>query len=63
MWIMLVTVLIVFMRDQAGQLEESGEYRMGRVTVVYFHIRSSEGDSPHLCRLPSPSPQGALIMY
>jgi hypothetical protein len=24
---------------------------MGRVRVVYFHIRSSEGGSPLLCRL------------
>jgi hypothetical protein len=34
-----------------GQLGESGEYRMGRLRVVYFHIRSSEGGSPRLCRL------------
>jgi hypothetical protein len=26
------------MWDQAGQLGESGEYRMGRVRVVCFHI-------------------------
>jgi hypothetical protein len=24
---------------------------MGRVRVVYFHIQSSEGGSPRLCRL------------
>jgi hypothetical protein len=24
---------------------------MGRVRVVYFHVRSSKGGSPHLCRL------------
>jgi hypothetical protein len=24
---------------------------MGRVRVIYFHIRSSEGGSPCLCRL------------
>jgi hypothetical protein len=34
-----------------GQLGESGEFRMGRVIVVYFHVRSSSGGSPHLCRL------------
>jgi hypothetical protein len=34
-----------------GQLGESGEYRMGRMRVVYFHIRGSEGGSPRLCRL------------
>jgi hypothetical protein len=28
---------------------------MGRVRVVYFHIRSSEGDSPRLCRLRTES--------
>jgi hypothetical protein len=32
-----------------GQLEESGEYWMGRLRVVYFHIQSSEGGSPRLC--------------
>jgi hypothetical protein len=39
------------MRDWAGQLGESGEYWMGRVTVFYFHVQSSEGGSPRLCRL------------
>jgi hypothetical protein len=34
-----------------GQLGRSGEYQMGRLRVVYFHIRSSEGGSPLLCRL------------
>jgi hypothetical protein len=34
-----------------GQLGESGEYRMGKVRVVCFHVRSSEGGSPRLCRL------------
>jgi hypothetical protein len=37
--------------DQAGQLEETGEYRMGMVRVVCFHIRSSGGGSTHLSRL------------
>jgi hypothetical protein len=37
--------------DQAGQLGESGEYRMGRVRVVYFYVWSSKGGSPSLCRL------------
>jgi hypothetical protein len=40
-----------FTRDRAGQLGESGEYRMGRLRVVYFHIWSSEGGSSWLCRL------------
>jgi hypothetical protein len=35
-----------FTRDRAGQLGGSGEYRTGRLRVVYFHIRSSEGGSP-----------------
>jgi hypothetical protein len=34
-----------------GQLGESGEYRTGRLRVDCFHIRSSEGGSPCLCRL------------
>jgi hypothetical protein len=33
----------------AGQLGESGEYRMGRMRVDYFHVQSSEGGSPYLC--------------
>jgi hypothetical protein len=40
-----------FMWDQARQLGESGEYMMGRVRVVCFHIWSSEGGSLRLCRL------------
>jgi hypothetical protein len=39
------------MWDRIGQLGESREYHMGRVRVVYFHIRSSECGSPHLCWL------------
>jgi hypothetical protein len=39
------------MRDQMGQLGESGKYRMGRVRVVYFYVRSTKGGSPHLCRM------------
>jgi hypothetical protein len=34
-----------------GQLGKSVEYWMGRVRVVCFHVRSSEGGSPFLCRL------------
>jgi hypothetical protein len=34
-----------------GQLGDSGEYQMGRLRVVYFHIQSFESGSPHLCRL------------
>jgi hypothetical protein len=37
--------------DRAGQLGESGEYRMRRMRVVCFHVRSSEGGSPCLCGL------------
>jgi hypothetical protein len=39
------------MRDRAGQIGESGKYLMGRVRVVYFHVRSFEGGSPNQCRL------------
>jgi hypothetical protein len=38
-------VLVGSMRDRVGQLGESGEYWMGWVRVVYFHIWSSEGGS------------------
>jgi hypothetical protein len=34
-----------------GQLGESGEYQTGILRVVCFHIQSSEGGSPRLCRL------------
>jgi hypothetical protein len=43
--------LVAFMQDRAGQLGESGEYWMGRVRVVCFHVQSSEGGSPRLCQL------------
>jgi hypothetical protein len=43
MWIMLAMGSLLALRDWAGQLGESGEYHMGRVRVVCFHIRSSEG--------------------
>jgi hypothetical protein len=33
-----------------GQLGESGEYWMGRVRVIYFHVWSSEGGSSCLCQ-------------
>jgi hypothetical protein len=34
-----------------GQLVESGEYWMGRSESGLHEIRSSDGGSPHLCRL------------
>jgi hypothetical protein len=34
--------------DWVGQLGESGEYRVGSMRMVCFHIRSSEGGSPRL---------------
>jgi hypothetical protein len=43
--------LVGSMWDRAGQLGESGEYRMGMVRVICFHFQSSEGGSPRLCRL------------
>jgi hypothetical protein len=51
--------------DQVGQLGESGEYRKGRIRVDYFHVRSSEGGSPYLCRLRTASvvPWGISIDY
>jgi hypothetical protein len=39
------------MGGRAGQLGESGEYRMGSLRVICFYIRSSESGSPRLCRL------------
>jgi hypothetical protein len=47
--------LVGSMRDRAGQLGESGEYWMGRVRVVCFHVPSSEGGSPRLCQLRTAS--------
>jgi hypothetical protein len=51
--------------DRSGQLGESGEYQMGRVRVVCFHVRSSKGGSPHLCQLRATSfgPWGTSIDY
>jgi hypothetical protein len=43
------------MRDQAGQLGKSGEYRMGRSESAPHDIQSSEGGSPRLCRLRAAS--------
>jgi hypothetical protein len=42
---------VALIQDRAGQLGESGEYRVGRVRVVCFHIEISEVGSPCLCRL------------
>jgi hypothetical protein len=51
--------------DRVGQLGESGEYHMGRVRVVCFHIWSSEGGSPYLCKLRTAlvEPWGTSIDY
>jgi hypothetical protein len=43
--------LVGFMRDQTGQLGESGEYWMERVRVVCFHVCNSEGGRLRLCLL------------
>jgi hypothetical protein len=40
-----------FIWDWAGRLRESEKYWTGRVKVFCFHIQSSEGGSPRLCRL------------
>jgi hypothetical protein len=37
--------------NRARQLGESGEYQMGRVRVICFHVQISEGGSSHLCQL------------
>jgi hypothetical protein len=49
MWIMLATGSCCLLRDQVGQLGESGEYWMGRSESGSYDIRSSNGGSPHLC--------------
>jgi hypothetical protein len=51
----IIGFLVGSMRDRAGQLGESGEYWMGTVRVVYFHVQSSEGGSPCLCQLRTAS--------
>jgi hypothetical protein len=43
--------LVGSLRDQVGQLGKSREYQMGRVRVIYFHVQSSEGGNPRLCKL------------
>jgi hypothetical protein len=53
------------MRDRAGQLEESGEYRMGRSESGPHDIWCSECGSPRLCRLRTASvgPPAASMDY
>jgi hypothetical protein len=57
--------LIDFMRDRVGQLGESGECQMGRSESGMHDIWSSEGGSPHLCRLRTASvdPPATSIDY
>jgi hypothetical protein len=43
------------MRDRAGQLGESGEYRMGRSESGMFSYSELQGGSPCLCRLRTAS--------
>jgi hypothetical protein len=43
--------LIGFTRDRSRQLVESEEYRMGKSESGLHDIQSSEGGSPHMCRL------------
>jgi hypothetical protein len=38
-------------RDRAGQLEENGEYWIGRLRVVWIINSELHGGSPCLCRL------------
>jgi hypothetical protein len=56
-------ILVGSMRYWAGLLGESGEYRMGRVRVVCYDIRSSEGCSPHLCQLRNVSVGSCCIKH
>jgi hypothetical protein len=53
------------MRDRAGQLGESREYRIGRSESGAHDIQSSEGGSPRLCRLMTASvgPPATSIDY
>jgi hypothetical protein len=48
-------VFVGSIRDQAGQLGESREYQMGMSESGPHDIRSSDGGSPHLCRLRTTS--------
>jgi hypothetical protein len=45
MWIMLAICSCCLYAGPGKAIGESGEYRMERVRVVYFHIQSSEGGS------------------
>jgi hypothetical protein len=53
------------MRDQAGQLGDSGEYRMVRGESWPHDIWSYDSSSPHLCRLRTASigPPATSIDY
>jgi hypothetical protein len=53
------------MRDRAGQLEESGEYRTGRSESGPHDIQSSKGGSPCRCQLRTASvgPRATIIDY
>jgi hypothetical protein len=44
-------VLVRSIRDMAGQLGKSREYRMGRSESGPHDIRSPDGGHPRLCRL------------
>jgi hypothetical protein len=55
MWIMLAICSCCLYAGPGKAIGESGEYRMERVRVVYFHIQSSEGGSPRMCRLKTAS--------
>jgi hypothetical protein len=66
MWIMLETWFLVgSIRDRAGQLGESGEYRMGRSESGLFLYLELQGGSPYLCQLRTASvgPPATSIDY
>jgi hypothetical protein len=46
MWFMLEIGLCLPCETERGQLGGCGEYRMGRMRVVYFHVWSSEVVAP-----------------
>jgi hypothetical protein len=51
MWFSKMIILDGIIGDRAGQLGENGEYRMGRLRVVWIVNSKLQGGSPRLCRL------------
>jgi hypothetical protein len=55
MWFSKMIIQVGIIGDRVGYLRESGEYRTGRLRVVWIINSELQGGSPRLCRLRSAS--------